>query len=129
VTTRRSFVGLLTVGLAGCAKADWIESTLVTVDVTGTWTGQVGLTGVLLELQLRQRGAVITGNLLSSGYQQGAARGEGPLEGEITGDVVRLRQTNGQWRFDLTVAGDEMTGSSAQLSVFRPISVTFRRSQ
>jgi hypothetical protein len=24
---------------AGCAKSDWIERTLVTVDVTGTWNG------------------------------------------------------------------------------------------
>ena len=27
---------------SGCAKPDWIDGTLVTVDVTGTWTGSVG---------------------------------------------------------------------------------------
>ena len=27
---------------SGCAKPDWIDRTLVTVDVTGTWTGSVG---------------------------------------------------------------------------------------
>ena len=25
----------------GCAKTDWIDRTLVTVDVTGTWEGRV----------------------------------------------------------------------------------------
>ena len=27
---------------SGCARTDWIERTLVTVDVTGTWYGSVG---------------------------------------------------------------------------------------
>jgi len=31
----------LAVGL-GCAKTDWIDRTLVTVDVTGTWYGPLG---------------------------------------------------------------------------------------
>ncbi len=31
-------VGLATIA-CGCARPDWIESTLVTVDVSGTWTG------------------------------------------------------------------------------------------
>ena len=26
-------------GGSGCARPDWIEQTLVTVDVTGTWRG------------------------------------------------------------------------------------------
>jgi hypothetical protein len=27
---------------SGCARTDWIERTLVTVDVTGTWFGRAG---------------------------------------------------------------------------------------
>jgi len=27
---------------SGCAKPDWIQQTLVTVDVTGTWVGSIG---------------------------------------------------------------------------------------
>ena len=36
--------GILVAALAcvsGCARPDWIEQTLVTVDVTGTWEGFV----------------------------------------------------------------------------------------
>ena len=35
---RRVFLCSLVLA-AGCARSDWIESTLVTVDVTGRWTG------------------------------------------------------------------------------------------
>ena len=31
--------------IGGCAKPDWIERTLVTVDVTGTWHGFGGEEG------------------------------------------------------------------------------------
>jgi hypothetical protein len=27
---------------SGCARSDWIERTLVTADVTGTWSGSTG---------------------------------------------------------------------------------------
>jgi hypothetical protein len=33
-----SIAATLLVGV-GCAKTDWIDRTLVTVDVTGTWSG------------------------------------------------------------------------------------------
>jgi hypothetical protein len=32
-------VAVLTCGV-GCAKSDWIQQTLVTADVTGTWVGR-----------------------------------------------------------------------------------------
>ncbi len=32
-------LGFLALTAAGCARPDWIESTLVTVDVTGVWQG------------------------------------------------------------------------------------------
>ena len=71
MTTRRCFIGLLVLGCAGCAKPDWIESTLVTVDVTGDWVGTWTSTGggvATLYLSARQGGAMVTGQLTTSGW-------------------------------------------------------------
>ncbi len=38
--TRLIFVAVLAFG-SGCAKPDWIQQTLVTVDVTGVWSGEL----------------------------------------------------------------------------------------
>jgi len=38
VVRRTVRVGLLGAGI-GCARSDWVGSTLVTVDVTGEWRG------------------------------------------------------------------------------------------
>jgi hypothetical protein len=51
---------------AGCAKTDWIDRTLVTVDVTGTWEGSVsGVPGYSgsrdLLFALEQQGATVKG--------------------------------------------------------------------
>jgi hypothetical protein len=32
---RRSLLGLMAIALSRCARSDWIEATLVTVDVSG----------------------------------------------------------------------------------------------
>jgi len=37
----RMAVALLVSGLVGCTRPDWIQSTLVTVDVSGSWQGNV----------------------------------------------------------------------------------------
>src|SRR5258706_3267680 len=56
--------------LVGCASSDWIESTLVTVDVTGIWDGNwvsgSGQSGTL-QLTLKQAGSKVTGDLMSTG--------------------------------------------------------------
>jgi len=46
---------------SGCAKPDWIQGTLVTVDVTGVWIGSVGRgnTSNEVRLQLEQQGAKV----------------------------------------------------------------------
>jgi hypothetical protein len=52
---------------SGCAKTDWIDRTLVTVDVTGTWHGSVsspsgGFAGTFeLWLDLEQNGQTVKG--------------------------------------------------------------------
>jgi hypothetical protein len=97
---------------SGCAsRPDWIEATLVTVDVTGTWRGT--LTSVMnttVELILDPRGARVTGTMRAYGGL--AQRGmDGPVEGSVAGDVLRF-QGGGEGRLqsEATVNGDEMTG-------------------
>jgi hypothetical protein len=97
-------VALLAFG-SGCAKPDWIQQTLVTVDVTGTWrsTG-----GHFFELALEQQGPHVKGSFKTTGYNQpGNWR---PLDGKVAGDVFSFQLTDGQWTGELTVTADEMSG-------------------
>jgi|SRR5215813_11614499 len=65
---RAWLVALLLLG-ASCAKQDWIDRTLVTVDVTGTWHGTTTGPGTSvaesgtqeLWLDLEQAGSKVTG--------------------------------------------------------------------
>src|SRR5262245_56734205 len=88
VTTRLVPLALLAVlALAGCAKPDWIEQTLVTADVTGTWERVSG--GQPTTFVLEQQGPKVSGFLKTSGYNQiGTWR---PLDGTVTGDVFSFR--------------------------------------
>ena len=75
---------------SGCARSDWIQSTLVTVDVTGIWRGTFARTGGGgdVELTLQQRGPKVTGQLkLGAGSQ-----GEMSIEGTVTGDISLPRR-------------------------------------
>jgi len=120
---------LLAIGLVlggfGCAKTDWIDRTLVTVDVTGTWYGSppgagYGQPGDFL-LELKQEGSVVEG-FLRSGTSQGTSN-TGPLSGPITGtvaaDVFRFRDARGAVEGELTVSGDEMSGTVSVAGVRR----------
>ena len=103
----------LLIGVSGCAKSDWIDRTLVTVDVTGTWC-RLGDEGMCL--QLEQTGATAKGFIHLKGGTLGAntvavpAGRITPLEGYVSGDVFSFAQTSGQIRGRLTVSGDEMAG-------------------
>ena len=44
----------------GCAKTDWIDRTLVTENVTGTWEG-TSFTGIGLLFELEQQGSTVKG--------------------------------------------------------------------
>ena len=111
-------MGFLAVVVAGCARPDWIEQTLVTVDVTGVWRGtylRVGGSGNL-ELALQQSGPKVTGQL------KGTTSGmDGPLEGTVTGDIFRFRSPRAGVSGELQVNGDEMTGSGSA-----PVQVTIQ---
>jgi hypothetical protein len=99
---------------SGCAsRPDWIEATLVTVEVSGTWWGTLLTSGggpnitTYVELKLDQRGALVTGIMRG----RGATRFDGPVEGSVAGDVLRFQRADGRLRGEATVNGDEMAGS------------------
>ena len=99
---------VLAVGF-GCARPDWIEQTLVTVDVSGVWKGSIskspGSAGI--EFTLQQSGSKVSGQLKIPVVQHQG----GPIEGTVSGDIFRFRSDRGQMAGELQVNGDEMTGS------------------
>jgi hypothetical protein len=114
----KAIVGLLVVVAVavgpGCAKQDWIDRTLVTVDVTGTWRGSPGGPGTqnpgALFLDLRQEGATVQG-FIRQGASGAASSLDGPISGTVAGDVFRFSSTRGIAEGELTVNGDEMSGT------------------
>jgi|SRR5690349_16130044 len=88
--------GLLVSGILGCTRPDWIQSTLVTVDVSGEWQGNVnrpaGAYGPgLIYLSLRQSGPKVTGTF---SYSPGPAK-DVPLEGDA--QRRRLAVSSSRW--------------------------------
>ena len=115
VRTMRALATGLVVILAatGCAqKGDWIEGTLVTVDVSGVWTGTAEpmRTGSALyavaggmELTLAQRGARVTGECRVRATKV-------IVDGTVRGDVLSFAAPDGRMHAQATVDGDEMSG-------------------
>jgi len=102
---------LLVFGASGCPRSDWIQSTLVTVDVTGVWQGNAIRPAAygtgFMELTLQQNGPKVTGQLsLSPGPTKNV-----PIEGSIAGDVFRFQNATKSVTGELQVNGDEMVGS------------------
>ena len=67
---------------SGCAKQDWIDRTLVTVDVTGVWTGGQTWGGERqrpafgdVVLDLTQQGSTVKGSLRVEGQDHNENRG------------------------------------------------------
>jgi hypothetical protein len=112
VIARVLLAASVTIG-AGCARTDWIDRTLVTVDVTGTWSGGTS-TGPAtatseMSFELEQQGATVKGFLR---LKTSGAVGDlsGPVESTVAGDLFRFRNPRGTVEGELTVNGDEMTG-------------------
>ena len=126
-------VGLLVVAAvavdSGCAKQDWIDRTLVTVDVTGTWYGTPGgpangSPGPIF-FDLKQEGATVQGFLQQKGGTPSPPGPVGgPISGTVAGDLFRFNSTRGVAAGELTVNGDEMSGT-VQIGGSRPL--TLRR--
>ena len=114
-------LGLL--GGSGCAqKTDWVQGTLVTVDVTGLWKGRMttvpGGLGGELEMTLAQRGAKVTGN----GRLRTQTIG---VEGTVRGDVFTFSDGSGRLRAQATVTGDEMSGEGRTGVSGQPVEFRF----
>src|SRR5262249_57721515 len=86
-------MGLLMLAAAGCTRPDWIEQTLVTVEVTGVWKGTYGIEP--FEVTLQQSGPKVTGQFVMRTGGQG--RVDGPAEGTINGDTLRFHDSRGGW--------------------------------
>jgi hypothetical protein len=92
---------------AGCARTDWIDRTLVTVDVMGTWQS----TTALWELNLVQEGQKVTGDIRHGGLESSVGAYSGPIEGTVAGDVLSFRGKAGGITSEMKVSGDEMFGT------------------
>ena len=122
--TRMLIAAALVFGL-GCAQTDWIDRTLVTENVTGTWSGTWPGGGLLL-FELEQQGSTVKGLMrLTAGSSQMASQGpkSGPIEGTVAGDVFRFSQTSGSVEGEMTISGDEMNGRASFGSTSRPFSL------
>jgi len=114
---------VLTLALAlmfgsGCAQPDWIQQTLVTADVTGTWSGNTTrggapTTSFEAQLDLVQQGAKVMGQFRLVGAGLGGSVGirSGPIEGSVAGDVFTFRRPDGSLSGEMSVSGDEMSGN------------------
>jgi len=81
---------------SGCVKQqDWIDRTLVTVDVSGVWEGSIatqsGQPAINQEvrLELQQQGSKVKGSLRDFG---GRVR---DIEGSVVGDMFSFKDVRG----------------------------------
>jgi len=127
------FVATALVLVSGCAQQDWIDRTLVTVDVSGVWTGSAAtLDGqpsfnLHLRLDLRQKAAKVTGFLLTPIGMEKDTRGDAwPIEGNVTNDVFTFEAARAIVTGELTVDADEMKGVGV-IGQGRRVTITLRR--
>ena len=104
-------VALLIV-VTGCARSDWIDRTLVTVDVTGTWEGWSSKNSAY-RISAEQEGTRVKGFLQNTARACANVEQAGPIEGSVAGDVFTFRQTSGLVSGQMTVSGDEMSGGGS----------------
>ena len=126
--TIRSLIATALLFALGCAKTDWIDRTLVTVDVTGTWAGSMGGTSSVtteIRLEARQEGSKVTGYFrpMLSSYPSWTGKA-GPIDGNVAGDKFYFKTTDGVITGELTVSGDDMTG---YVSTSRTMPISMRR--
>jgi len=130
----KSLAGLLMAAAlafgSGCARSDWIERTLVTVDVMGVWQGSMnswdGQPAINEEVrfELKQQGPNVTGYFRGR-RAVGFSRQSGPIEGSVNGDMFRFNETSGSITGELTVSGEEMKGQITASG--RPLAIFVRR--
>ena len=109
--------GTLLLGAACAPRRDWIEATLVTVDVSGVWSGDgpnFPGSGVPIVLELTQEGSKVAGSMRIGGYW---GHYGGRVEGRVTGDLFQFSHLSHPIKGEATVDGDEMKGQLVFLSV------------
>ena len=97
---------------SGCAQKDWIDRTLVTVDVTGAWAGSFGEGNSYrdIRLNLQQEGAKVTGSATLLGPDASRLGFPFTLNGSVGGDVFTFKAERGPTSGELMVSGDDMSG-------------------
>ena len=128
-------VGLLVAPLVlslGCAKAPWVDRTVITEDVNGVWLGfMAGPNGQAMvngqvRLELQQRASKVTGSVYASSSWVGSGGQPSlPIEGSMADDVLTFKDERSIVIGELTVSGDEMTGRG--FVGRRPVTFTLRR--
>ena len=108
-----AFVATALVFVSGCAvQKDWIDRTLVTVDVTGVWEGTFAGTGGSggVRFVLQQQGPKVTGEMEIPAVPTAPPGPTGPL-GVRPPPSVSARQIEvaGGLRIEGTVSGDTFT--------------------
>ena len=126
-TMRGLLACVLVLAGSGCAqKGDWIEGTLVTVDVSGVWRGRTDPTtsagGLSMEAELtaEQRGPKVTGVLVLRGERI-------DIEGTVRGDVFSFAGPSRRMKAELTVRGDEMSGQGVNMQPARTMTLNLKR--
>jgi len=99
-------LGLLIATLAGCASSTSPSASAKTpANVNGTWTGGTATGAATITMVLRQTGTSVKGDLTGAGTL------DGPIEGTVDGNTIRLRETMGTGQTPLlNVRGDQITG-------------------
>jgi hypothetical protein len=122
-TFTRALLVLAIASTIACAQKDWIDRTLVTENVTGSWYGAMGGRDGLW-LTFKQEGSKVTGEFHTTGYLASWISTEGPIEGTVAGDVLTFADRRGTFRAETRIDGDEMTG---QILTNRPVRIILRR--
>jgi hypothetical protein len=103
-----TLLGLVLVTLTGCSSTQSPSASMVATpaNVNGTWTGTTTTGAATIVMVLRQTGNNVTGDL------SGAGTLDGPIEGTVDGNTIRLRERSGYGSTPLlSVRGDQMSGN------------------
>jgi hypothetical protein len=106
------------VGLFGCATGQTESSRAPSVDVTGSWAGTFtwpyGVSPI--SMTLRQEGANVTGDIVTTGTLGEVRQGNGPVKGTVSADALSLTFPGGG--ANLSVRGNRMSGFSSSGSTW-----------
>src|SRR5262245_13871176 len=99
-------IGSLITAFTGCAGAASPSASPGPADFSGTWMGGNATGTRDVRMQLPQSGTNVTGTLTGAG-----AAMDGPIQGTVEGNVLRLAQRSGSpLPRTLTIQGDLMDG-------------------